>query len=546
MKIQLPPRKINGEQENPDLEFHHLVVIGANGSGKTRFGSWIEMNNPKGVHRISAQKSLKMPSSVHTSSMDEAMDNLLFGMHGTDREWQEKYGRIARRWNNNVNTSLLNDFDQLLVVLHTEEYEKSLDFTKHGGEKPITKLDKIQGIWEELIPNRKLNIKAGMIEVFPCEDESQKYNSSEMSDGERVIFYLIGESLCARENSIIIIDEPEMHLHASILKRLFDLIESARLDCSFIYLTHSIDFAFSRQNATKIWMKSYNDNVWNYEILGDTTPVPEQLYLEILGSRLPILLIEGDNSSLDYRIYSQIFPDYTVKPVGSCNNVIQYTKTLNRTDVLSGTKVFGLIDRDRRDHDQISGLLKDNIWVLDVAEVENLFLLEDVVKVMAGHMRKDSETVFREVKNNLIEFFSRQLEPQVLLHFKDAIRLEYQGIANFNAQNISEAITEINYHYNAVDKQDVYHKIKSSFQKALCNQDYDEILRVFNLKHALMPNARICEAIGLRTQEEYYNLMISFLKEDNENSDRLKKAIISKIIKMPSEYITDIPSQLTE
>lgn len=42
------------------------------------------------------------------------------------------------------------------------------------------------------------------------------YNSSEMSDGERVIFYLIGQCLAVPENGIIVIDEPELHLHKSV------------------------------------------------------------------------------------------------------------------------------------------------------------------------------------------------------------------------------------------------------------------------------------------------------------------------------------------
>ena len=107
-------------------------------------------------------------------------------------------------------------------------------------------------------------------------------------------FYLIGEVLCAPEKSIIIIDEPEMHIHVSLIKRLFDLIENERPDCVFIYLTHSIDFAFSRQNAKKIWAKSYEDGKWDYEILNEAMPIPEQLYLEVLGSRLPVIFIEGD------------------------------------------------------------------------------------------------------------------------------------------------------------------------------------------------------------------------------------------------------------
>lgn len=40
-----------------------VVILGPNGSGKTRLGSWLEMQSglKDRVHRISAQKSLTMP-----------------------------------------------------------------------------------------------------------------------------------------------------------------------------------------------------------------------------------------------------------------------------------------------------------------------------------------------------------------------------------------------------------------------------------------------------------------------------------------------------
>lgn len=41
-----------------------------------------------------------------------------------------------------------------------------------------------------------------------------------MSDGERVIFYLIGQCLAVRENGIVVIDEPELHLNRALLNRL--------------------------------------------------------------------------------------------------------------------------------------------------------------------------------------------------------------------------------------------------------------------------------------------------------------------------------------
>lgn len=60
-----------------------------------------------------------------------------------------------------------------------------------------TKLDRIQKIWETILPHRKLKKRAGIIETFPTGQEVDIYNASQMSDGERVMFYLIGRVVCA-------------------------------------------------------------------------------------------------------------------------------------------------------------------------------------------------------------------------------------------------------------------------------------------------------------------------------------------------------------
>jgi len=318
MKITLPTKK-GISNINPEIEFNQIVVIGANGSGKTRFGSNIEERYNEITHRISAQKSLSLPNYVSTKSKEVAYSEFRFGgWNKNDPSWNKNYGWKSQRWQSNLNTSLLNDYDKLMVLLHTEEYEQSLSYKENGGSRPKTKLDRIQKIFERVLPHRKIIKKAGVIETYPSDGQiSDAYNASEMSDGERVIFYLVGEAICSPENAIVIIDEPEMHIHKSLVKNLFDLIENERPDCSFIYLTHDIDFAFSRQNATKIWAKGYNDNIWDYELLNDETPIPEQLYLEVLGSRKPVLFIEGDNSSIDYELYEQVYFDRTLKPLGS-------------------------------------------------------------------------------------------------------------------------------------------------------------------------------------------------------------------------------------
>lgn len=81
-----------------------------------------------------------------------------------------------------------------------------------------------------------------------------------MSDGERVTIYLLGQCLIAPNDMTIIIDEPEIHLHKSIMYRLWDKIEEFCPNKTFIYITHDLDFAASRKEATKIWVKSYFGN----------------------------------------------------------------------------------------------------------------------------------------------------------------------------------------------------------------------------------------------------------------------------------------------
>lgn len=125
MKIKLPPM-INNKESIED-DFNHIVVIGANGSGKTRFGSYIEENNKdKNSHRISAQKSLSIPDYVSTKSIDVAKYEFLYGYFDKNDYYKTK-GWKKTRWNEKLNTHLLDDFEKLMVLLHTDEFEKKFE-----------------------------------------------------------------------------------------------------------------------------------------------------------------------------------------------------------------------------------------------------------------------------------------------------------------------------------------------------------------------------------------------------------------------------------
>ena len=533
MNIQLPTKKGN-PNTNPSIEFNQIVIVGANGAGKTRMGSRIEETYLNQSHRISAQKSLTFPSHVSPTSRDRAEIEFKYGNYISHFKNESQYPstKIGNRWQGNLNTSLLHDFDKLLVLLHTEEYEDSLSYKEGRIPKPFTKLDKVQRIWEAVLPHRKLFKSAGVIQTFPTGQEQNKYNASEMSDGERVIFYLTGEVVCAQPNAIIIIDEPEMHIHKSLIKTLFDLIEIERPDCSFVYLTHDIDFTFSRQNAVKIWAKSYEgNNVWDYEILNDAMPIPEQLYLEVIGSRKPVIFLEGDSSSIDYELYDQVYSDYTIKPLGSCEKVIQSVKAFNEQNTFHHIQSFGIIDRDRRQSSDLPKLNSKGIWVLDVAEAENLLLLEGTVRAVSSHMGKDPNDVFNQVRGNLISFFQSQLDAQIMLHFKEILRRGLLSVSNFSSRSIASAKPEIDSLFFAIDKDKIYNDIKTEFEEVISNNDYEAVLRLFNLKNALIPQSKLCDLTGVKNKEEFLKLVITLLKKNDASSYAIKNGIDTKIIK---------------
>jgi len=89
-----------------------IVIVGANGSGKTRLGTWIESKYGAKAHRISAQKSLQMPEFAITSSVDRAMKKLLYGHQDADIGSRE-----GNRWQRKPNTNLLNDYQSLVEYL---------------------------------------------------------------------------------------------------------------------------------------------------------------------------------------------------------------------------------------------------------------------------------------------------------------------------------------------------------------------------------------------------------------------------------------------
>lgn len=526
MDIKLPKKPGGSEELLQDVR--SIVILGANGAGKTRMGSWLEQQNLSIAHRISAQKSLTMPAEVSPKSKQTAELEFYYGGYSDDRQWLENYGRNSYRWGSKPNTYLLNDYDKLMILLHTEEYEESVKFKDRytpgeNSPKPVTKLDTIQQVWEKLLPHRKLVKCAGKIEVIPAiGDAARTYNAIEMSDGERVIFYLIGEIVCAKQDSIIIIDEPEMHIHKSLTKKLWDEIEQMRSDCVFVYLTHDIDFTVSRANCVKIWVKGFAGNdTWEYELINPLEKIPEQVYLELLGSRQPIIFNEGDNSSWDYQLYQVLFPDKTIYPLGGCSKVLEATKAFNSHTGLHHATVQGIIDRDRRSDEDIRKMEQNGVTVLKAAEIENLFLLESVIKLVAGHMSKDPDSVFQTVRDKIIDLFRADLEAQATLNISHRLKRMIIDKFSLKANNFAELQSAYNDAVSSINLENMRTETVRQFEELITAGDYAGILKVYNNKGLICVSdvAKLCDIVP----KNYITQVLSLLKKTSSEVNVVKE-----------------------
>ncbi|EGB6868742.1 DUF4435 domain-containing protein, partial [Campylobacter jejuni] len=264
------------------------------------------------------------------------------------------------------------DYDDTISILFRQQIKELCSRDKNKPFK--TRIDYLFEIFNK-VTQKELNINKNR---FCINSKDKSYDLTNFSRGEELILYLISKILTIpnNEQQIIIIDEPELHLHPSLTNRLWDILEKHRQDCLFIYITHDLNFASSRTNSDKFWIKSYNGEKWEFEQISTNEIMPQELFLKLLGTRRNVLFIEGKNNSLDFKIYSVLYPQYQIITCGSCEKVIQYTKAFNDQSALHGFKAYGIIDRDYRSQNEINALMNKDINVLKVAEVENLFLLE--------------------------------------------------------------------------------------------------------------------------------------------------------------------------
>lgn len=502
--------KDTGSNEN-------VVIIGANGSGKSSFSRNISSVLGKSIVIISAQKIFQYQRLQNIPIDDNTLNEVRNFQHSAKMCKDSDFAY-----------SLQNDMQHLIQALIANYIQTSTEFyenrdNQNPNKKVSTILEQVIKLWHEIIPHRELFYdNKGNIKVKG--NDCDEYDFIQLSDGEKAVFYYASHILLAQENSYIIIDEPENHLNFAVVNKMWNILEMQRPDCVFMYLTHNINFAASRVNSRKLWMKSYDHSKLSWDIvrLQSENTIPETLYMELLGSKQKILFCEGDdNSSYDYKLYTSLFPEFTIKPVKGHYQVIQSVRAFNHSFDIHGNMAIGIIDKDFHDEKEIKAWENDKIYSLPVCEVENLFLDENLIdEAIKRFLPKNND--LNSIKDSLFSYFQKNIETQAITYARDKANFILSSSLLQGKNDISklaDAITNIS---STVNPKQLYDEKKKLLESINYNKDYVQLIEQSNSKG-------LCAELNKLIVQDYKERMILLIREREDLQKYLKEKYFSNI-----------------
>lgn len=491
-----------------------LIVIGANGAGKSRFTDALVATTAPSL-RLSALTAIYNRTSTSKSEAAGALQNRFSA------------AVLAGAEASASNPTLV---ELLLAQLMHDEMVNLIGYKlalADGRRLELrrTRLDRVIELWQEVFPTNRVLIDSGKI-LFSKTVADDSYGAVRLSDGERAVLFYAGAILYAPKGAVIFVDSPEMFLHPTLTIALWNRLETLRSDCSFCYTTHDPEFAASRNGANIVWVRDCDTrrHLWDYEVLPPAAGITREIVGTLTGSRKPVLFIEGEPSSIDARLYPLIFPDYTVRSLGSCNKVIEATRTLNDLNSLHKMDSLGIVDRDRRNDEEVAYLRRKNIMVPEVAEVENIFVLEEVVAAMARANGKDARRAVEKVRKAILSLFRADLKAQALMHTRHRVKrtMEYRVDARFDSigsleQHLHKVIDDM-------APRRIYEDFCTEFHAMEQQGDYNGVLRVFNQK-SMLSSCNVAPLCGFKNKDEYIEGTIALLRSHHHEAANIRKAV---------------------
>lgn len=260
--------------------------------------------------------------------------------------------------------------------------------------------------------------KEGGLE-FPVElDNGRRHDINELSSGEKeVLLGYLRLRNSAPKNSIILLDEPELHLNPRLamgLPRFYQKHLGDALNNQIWLVSHSD--AILREAVQNPLYSVFHMQAASHESNGSNQAEQvsasadlERAIISLVGDlatynpRSKIVLLEGEDSEVDSKIISELFPEFadrvnlvslgSKRIVRSAHEFLEIAAKKGRLDA----RFFSIVDKDF-DSDEL--VASDRQFQWDVYHIENFLLspyyIRDAIKSVSLGSAKEYEEIIEQ------------------------------------------------------------------------------------------------------------------------------------------------------
>ena len=507
-----------------------LFILGPNGSGKSALIQHaVTALGPDNIRRISAHRQTWLESGnidMTPQSRRQFADQLRGHEPNIDYRWKEynSQGQLS-----SVLFDLTAMDNDLARRIRDHAYAKQQEEVERivNHERPV--FARINDLLHLSGLAVSIENSAGEEILARHRDATEPYSIARMSDGERNAVIIAANVLTAKGGTVLLIDEPERHLHRSIIEPFLSTLFAQRPDCTFIVSTHETALPMANPDQPVLMVRSCRWNgatpgAWDAALLEKNTGLPEDLKRAILGARKSILFVEGEPQSLDLPLYGALFPDISIIPAGGCDDVIKAVSGLNDSQNFHDVTAIGLIDRDNRNDDEVGHLQQRGIYALDAYSVESLYYCVDSREAVAcwqeksfGHDASQMMTAAQlKVRDALMD--DNLAERMAARHCERTIRAKlqsrmpgWQEIRDNLDRTISTTV-ESSY-------QDELHH----FRELVSNGLTEEVISRYPIRETSIPHD-VARTFGL-AKKDYEKMLVARVMDSPDLAEKLRQRL---------------------
>lgn len=272
--------------------------LGANGTGKSSFVSLLARNNSKKVTRLTGNREITLSSSSVAITGKTRNDYEQYFQSALRRDATRYYSDQSRQ----LTESIMYDLKEADSYFISKNYNTLLSpsSTEAGIKENLSKfkieLSPLKKV-EDILRSGGLNFDFSYNQtgVLECKDSNGVVISVNMlSDGERAAFLMAARVITAPVKQLILLDEPERHLHRSISSPLIRALLDYRPDCSFMIVTHDLSLPKDFSDSQILLFRDFvHPNKWSVEKIETLSAISEDVVNAILGSKEKLLFVEG-------------------------------------------------------------------------------------------------------------------------------------------------------------------------------------------------------------------------------------------------------------